>query len=67
MIKMIGKMNDVIIWLLKQDKELTFEIKLWKNKRSLNANDYYWVLVNKIADVLKTSKEQVHLDMLKSY
>ena len=36
------------------------EIKRVRNKRSLTANAYYWVLVEKIAKALGSSKQEVH-------
>lgn len=44
-----------------------YDITKAKQKRSLNSNSYAWVLIGKIGDVLRLSKEQVYLDMLKSY
>ena len=38
-----------------------------KNRRSLDANAYLWVLIGKIADKLRLSKDAVYLDMLKAY
>lgn len=64
---MIGTCQEVIQWLFNQDKEKVFEIKEHKLKRSLNSNSYCWVLITKIADVLRTDKEQVYLMMLKRY
>ena len=64
---MIGNCQEVIQWLFNQDKEKVFEIKEHKLKRSLNSNSYCWVLITKIADVLRTDKEQVYLTMLKRY
>lgn len=51
---------------LKQDK-LDIKIEKHREKRSLNANNYFWVLCTKIADVLRSSKEEVYLQMLKRY
>lgn len=48
-------------------KELIAEIKQYRKKRSLDANSYCWVIISKIADILKTSKEQVYIEMLKRY
>lgn len=64
---MIGKPEAIIQWLFAQDREKLFEIKEHRQKRSLNANAYAWVLIGKIADVLRTSKEDVYLNMLKHY
>lgn len=49
------------------DKQYTCTIKEYRNKRSLNANSYAWVLINEIANVLRISKEEVYLQMLKRY
>jgi len=43
------------------------EIGQKKEKRSLNANSYAWTLLTKIADVLRTSKEEEYLKALKKY
>lgn len=64
---MVGKADDVIKWLLNQDREKLFEIKPYRQKRSLNANAYAWVLINEIANRLRTSKDEVYLEMLKRY
>ncbi len=48
-------------------KLLTVEISKQKKKRSLDANSYAWVLITKIADVLRTSKEELYIEMLKRY
>ena len=42
-------------------------IEKHRNKRSLDANAYSWVLQNEISNVLRKSKEEVHFEMLKSY
>lgn len=47
------------------DKELAVEIKEYKNKRSLNANNYCWVLIQEIADALGSTKEEVYKKFIK--
>ena len=64
---MIGKPEELVKWLFTQDREKIFEIKEHREKRSLNANAYAWALIGKIADVLRTSKDEVYLKMLKRY
>lgn len=64
---MVGKAEEILKWLFNQDKEKIFEIKEKKEKRSLNANAYAWKLITEIADVLRKSKEEVYLQMLKDY
>lgn len=64
---MIGKVKDIIDYLLEQDKETLFEIKKFKKKRSLNSNSYLWLLCTKIADIMNLSKEEVYVKMLEDY
>lgn len=64
---MIGKAEEIIKWLFNQDREKVFEIKEHREKRSLNANSYAWSLIGKIADVLRISKDECYLKMLKAY
>lgn len=64
---MIGKPQEIITWLFHQDRDKLFEITEHKEKRSLNANAYAWALIGKIADVLRTSKDEVYITMLKRY
>ena len=44
-----------------------FDIKIHREKRSLNANAYAWALIGKIADALRASKDEIYLQMLKRY
>ena len=44
-----------------------YEITKAKQKRSLNANSYAWSLIGQIANLLRASKEEIYLDMLKNY
>ena len=64
---MVGKADEVIKWLLNQDRDKLFEIKPYRQKRSLNANAYAWVLINEMANRLRTSKDEVYQEMLKRY
>lgn len=45
---------------LAKGKQLSVEIKLYKQKRSLDANSYCWVLCQKIAEVIRSTKELVY-------
>lgn len=49
------------------DKLLTITAKIFRNRRSKDANAYAWVLMQKIAEVLHTDKWSVYLDMLERY
>lgn len=64
---MIGTPELIIRWLFQQDRDKKFEIKAYREKRSLNANAYAWVLIGKIADAIGLSKEECYLIMLKNY
>lgn len=64
---MIGEAREIIQWLMDQERGKTYEIKEHKLRRSLNANAYAWALIGKIADVLRTSKDEVYLTMLRRY
>ena len=48
-------------------KEGQYEIRVFKEKRSLNANSYYWVLVDQIAKVMNLSRDEIHKQMLNDY
>lgn len=43
------------------------EIKKHREKRSLDSNAYAWLLINEIGNVLRASKDEVYLTMLKRY
>lgn len=49
------------------DRELSIEVKRWRNRRSLSANAYFYVLVGKIADAIHRSQNYVHNCMLRQY
>lgn len=48
-------------------KDIRVEVKQWREKRSLNANNYAWELITKIADAMRLNKDDVYLNMLKAY
>lgn len=52
---------------LKGYDKLSLEIKPYKRKRSLDANAYYWVLLTKLAKILKTSNAELHNMILQKY
>ena len=56
---------DIIGWLYNQDKDKTFDIKEHKERRSLNANSYCWVLLGSIADKVGQTKEYVYRDFVR--
>lgn len=64
---MTGTVNDVIKWLLGQDRDKVFEVLEYHPKRSLNANGLLWACLGEIATALRSDKWQVYLQMLKRY
>ena len=50
-----------------KDCDLSVKICKWRNKRSLDANKYSWVLITKLADYYRLDKEVVYMDMLRKY
>jgi hypothetical protein len=64
---MIGNAIEIMQWLYQQDKDKKFTIKEYKEKRSLDQNAYAWKLITEIGNVLRKSKEEVYLQMLKDY
>lgn len=64
---MIGKPLELINYLSTQDSEKVFEIKEYKQHRSLSQNAYAWKLITELGNVLHKSKEETYLQMLKDY
>lgn len=64
---MLGNPIKLITYLYEQDKNKIFELKEYKEKRSLNANAYAWKLITEIGNILRKSKEEIYLQMLKDY
>lgn len=50
-----------------KDKPLAITIKQWREGRSLNANAYFHVLVEKIAETLGVSHYEIHNRMIAEY
>lgn len=69
MISFTGKVVDVKrkLFQLDEDKVYDVEIKIHREKRSLNANSYCWKLCSEIASAINSDKDSVYLLMLKRY
>lgn len=52
---------------VKPGEEYEISIKKQSARRSLNANNYHWALCEQMAKVLKTSRYQVHNQLLIDY
>lgn len=57
---------DMVDCLRSYDK-LAIKIDRYKEKRSLNANNYAWKLITEIGNATRQSKEDVYFLMLKRY
>lgn len=64
---MIGTPEKLSQYLWQLDKNKKYEIKEYREKRSLNSNAYAWKLITEIGNVVRKSKEEVYLQMLKDY
>lgn len=62
-----GTPQQLIVYLLGQDRDKEFEIKPYYKKRSNQANKYYQVLVDLIAEKMNLPREQVHRQLLTDY
>ena len=52
---------------LKNRDKVSITIKEYRKKRSLDANNYYWTLLTKLATVMKLSNPEAHNMMLYEY
>jgi hypothetical protein len=52
---------------IKDIEKLSICAKKYRQKRSLNANAYAWVLISKIAEKVDSSQEEVYEEMLQRY
>ena len=61
---MVGTSKELIKRLVELPDDKKYEIKEYKEKRSLNANNYYWQLVTELGNVLGMDKEWLHFLLL---
>ena len=47
-----------------KDKELKVQVSVWRQDRSLNANNYCWKLLDEIAQRMHSTKEEVYQDII---
>lgn len=64
-IKVGNHRQAVAVCEMAKQKPCVADITLKKNKRSLDANAYAWVLFGKLAMVLEIPKEQVYRDLVR--
>jgi hypothetical protein len=64
---MVGTSKELIKRLVELPDDKKYEIKEYKEKRSINANNYYWQLVTELGNVLGMDKEWLHFLLLQKY
>jgi len=62
-----GTKEEIKKWLFNKESNIEFEIKVHKEKRSLNANAYFHSLVNKLARYYNWSDEEMKIKMVLDY
>lgn len=55
-----------VIWDKLHDKDISVEIKPYREKRSLDANGYCWTLIDKIAAKMHLDKAEVYREAIKA-
>ena len=67
--KGLFKKDKLLIEISNLDKEKLYDVKIteYSDKRTKTMNSYYWVLITKLAEVLRTSKEELHSEIIKRY
>ena len=58
------KVFDELKEMENKGKGLRVEVDVWREERSLDANAYCWVLLDKIASVIKSTKEDDYLSII---
>lgn len=53
--------------VVERGKQLSVEVKQYRQRRSLDANAYMWVLLSKMAVALNTTKDDLYIEMLDRY
>ena len=69
---MIGTIKQLIPKMLELEQDKIYEVKEYKERRSLDANAYYWSLIGQISEKLREhgtviGKEELHFKYLKEY
>lgn len=67
--KGLFRKDKLLIEIANLDKDKLYDVKIseYSDKRTKTMNSYYWVLITKLAEVLRTSKEELHSEIIKRY
>lgn len=65
----VNERNDfeMLVDEMRDKDKLSIEVKPYRPNRSLNANAYAWKLIGEIADIVRSSKDEVYRDVLRKY
>lgn len=63
------KKDKLLIEVSNLDNNKVYDVSITEksDKRTKTMNSYYWVLITQLADVLRTSKDELHEQMIKRY
>jgi hypothetical protein len=64
---MVGKRDKLLLWLANQPQDKEFEITERRKKRSLNANAYFHLLCQKVAEKTSQSLTEVKNQMIADF
>jgi hypothetical protein len=59
-----GKIKELIPKMLNLPDDKEYELKEYKEKRTLNQNSYYWKLLNELSSKLKIPSTELHFELI---
>lgn len=62
-----GILGEMVSKAAEHPEQFELELKKKRSKRGLTANAYYWVLTDKLAKALSTSKDEMHRELVLRY
>ena len=67
--KGLFKKDKLLVEVSNLDKDSLYDVSItiYSDKRTKTMNSYYWVLLTQLANVLRTSKEELHEQIIKRY
>lgn len=60
-----GTVKELIPKMLNLPEDKEYELKEYKEKRTLNQNSYYWKLLNELSNKLKIPSTELHFELIK--
>lgn len=60
-----GTIKELIPKMLNLPEDKIYELKEYKEKRTLNQNSYYWKLLNELSSKLKIPSTELHFELIK--